>query len=336
MTEDSRPAAIRETVTARTRRLLALLPHLRRGERLSISRLATLVGSAPERVHDDLWELMFCGIPPYDPGSLIDLDIGEDTITVINEPPGLTQPVRFTHAECRALAMALQEAGFSAESDLVTRVLSAAATTVSAEEIRRTLLAGSAATGGRPGDMSVGDVYALLAGASERCEKVDIIYHTGAVGCASHRRIRPKALSNRYGVCYVTAFCELATERRTFRLDRIQEAALTGEVFERSDEPGPADVVPDVSRLPVATVRFAPGAAVPDSHDWPGRTIAGTDADGRVTITVPYQGEQWVARQVVSYLGQAEVLAPAEVREAVRALGEHLLAELAPPPGAGD
>lgn len=328
MAENSRPTATRETAAARTRRLLALLPHLRRGERLSVSRLATLVGSTPGRVHDDLWELMFCGIPPYDPGSLIDLAIDEDTITVINEPPGLLQPVRFTHAECGALAMALQEAGFPAGSDLVTRVLSAAATTVSPEEIRRTLLVGPAGGGGRPGDMGLGDVYALLAEASECCEKVDITYHTGASGRISHRRIRPEALSNRYGICYVTAFCELAAERRTFRLDRIQEAAPTREHFERPTQSGQADVMPDVSQLPTATVRFASGATVPDGHDWPGRAIVGTDADGRATVTVPYQGVQWIARQVVSYLGQAEVLEPAEVREAVRALGERLLAEV--------
>lgn len=328
--------ASRSGTADRTRRMLALLPHLRRGETLSLAWLASLVGCSVKEVTDDLVTLAMCGVPPFDPADLIELVIDEDTVSVIIEPQSLNRPVRFTHAECRALAAALEEIGYSPESDLLTRLLDSASPSASPEELRRTLLAATAPGG-------TGDIFATLAEAAEAHEKVRVVYHTGSTGQTSERLIHPLELSNRHGVSYVVAFCERAGAERVFRLDRIREAIPTGERSERLAAVS-SGVVPDTATLPVATVRFALGAEIPDEDDWPGMTVGpraddapgDTQAAGRrepprigpAVASVPYQSPLWLARRVAAYLGSAEVLEPAEVREAVREVAEAMLREL--------
>lgn len=323
--------ASRPGTADRTRRMLALLPHLHRGETLSLAWLASLVGCSTEEVAADLVTLAMCGLPPFDPANLIELVIDEDTVSVMIEPHGLNRPVRFTHAECRALASALEEIGYAPESGLLERLLASASPSAAPDELRRTLLAATAPGG-------TGDIFATLAEAAESREKVRIVYHTGSTGRTSARVIHPWELSNRHGVSYVAAFCEQAGAERVFRLDRIREADAIGERFERPAETSSA-VVPDTSVLPVARVRFAPGAALPDEYDWPGMSMeaggsgagdsgGGDPADRSTIVRVPYQGPHWLARRVAAYLGEAEVLEPAEVRVAVREIAGAMLDEM--------
>ena len=331
--------ASRPGTADRTRRMLALLPHLHRGETLSLAWLASLVGCSTEEVAADLVMLAMCGLPPFDPANLIELVIDEDTVSVMIEPHGLNRPVRFTHAECRALASALEEIGYAPESGLLERLLASASPSAAPDELRRTLLAATAPGG-------TGDIFATLAEAAESREKVRIVYHTGSTGRTSARVIHPWELSNRHGVSYVAAFCEQAGAERVFRLDRIREADAIGERFERPAETSSA-VVPDTSVLPVARVRFAPGAALPDEYDWPGMSVEAGGGDGTgdtaggwdtpagaggtrpgTIVRVPYQEPHWLARRGAAYLGEAEVLEPAEVRLAVCEVAGALLREM--------
>jgi predicted DNA-binding transcriptional regulator YafY len=57
-----------------------------------------------------------------------------------------------------------------------------------------------------------------------------------AVGAASARVVRPLALHFWGGVWTVAAWCELRTDFRTFRLDRVSALALTDDRF--AAEPG--------------------------------------------------------------------------------------------------
>ena len=68
--------------------------------------------------------------------------------------------------------------------------------------------------------------------------------------------------------------------------------------------------------LPTARIRFSAGEPVSD-REWPGMRVVETLADGAIVVEVPYSGTDWIARQVAARLGAAEVLEPAEVREAV-------------------
>lgn len=303
----------------RARRLLALLPHLRKGDRVSLSELATAVGCTTEEVASDLTTLTMCGIPPFTPFDLVDLDIDGDTVTVYMDPPGLERPLKLTVAEARAVGAALEVAGFAADSPLRARLAALCSADVPLADLERTVRAGVA-----PGGAA--DIYATLAIAAEEHEKLEIAYYTGSTGRLSERVVHPWALVQRMGVWYLVAHCESVGQERVFRLDRIRGITHTNTTF---TPPGTVStlVTPDTTELPPATVRFAPGAILPDDRQWPGTTFEPQPA-GSTLAHVPYQSASWIARRVAAYLGMAEVLSPDDVRATVRELADDMLRQL--------
>jgi len=307
---------------AQARRLLALLPLIRQGQSIAVGDLAAAVGVEPSEVAADLATLTMCGVPPFTPFDMIDLDISGDRVTVYLEPPGIDRPLRLTAAEARALTAALEAAGCDPNGALFSKLLSAASPEVPVDEIEHTVRA-SVAPGG------VADIYMALAAATDGHEKVRIEYLTGATGRLSDRIVHPWALVNRYGVWYLVAYCESSGESRVFRLDRIRTAERCDVYFEPPASV-PLKVTPGPDGLRVAEIRLEPGAPLPDDRTWPGATLL-RQPDGTTLVRIPYQTPEWIARRVAGRLGEAEVLGPAEVRDAVRVLAERLLATLAEP-----
>lgn len=306
----ARPAA------QRARLLLSLLPWLRRGRTVRISDLSAALGVPPAEVTGLLHDLVFCGVPPFSPDALIDLDIQADTVTVVSEPPALSRPIRLTRAELGALLAALETAGVQASDPLVRKLADAAAGSGSIEHLANTLRA-------RP-DVGCAEVYATLADAIETARKVRVSYQPAGRDASTDRVVRPYGLVNRAGVWYLTAYCELACADRTFRLDRIRSVEPLDEPFSPPAEPA-TDVVPDLDRLPIATLRIAAGYSV-ENRDWPG-AVFDPQPDGSLLVSIPYASTRWVAREVCSALGAIEALDPAEVRDAVRSYAQRLLAE---------
>jgi proteasome accessory factor C len=305
--------------TTRARRLLALLPHLRKGDRIPLSELAAAVGCTTDEVASDLATLTMCGIPPFTPFDLVDLDIDGDAVTVYLEPPGLEQPLRLTVAEARAVNAALEAAGYAADSVLRTRLADTAAHDVSADELEHTIRVGVT-----PGGAA--DVYSTLAIAAEEHEKLRIAYYTGSSGTVKERVVHPWALVQRLGVWYLIAWCETAGQERVFRLDRIKGVEHTGAVFQPPTSVSTL-VTPDTNALPPAEIRFDSEARLPDERQWPGVSFE-RQADGSTIARVPYQSVSWIARRVVAFLGSAEVISPGEVRDAVRDLADDLLRQV--------
>lgn len=302
--------------STRARRLLALLPHLRKGDRVPLAELAAAVGCTAEEVAADLTTLTMCGIPPFSPLELVALDIDGDAVSVYMDPPGLQRPLRLTIGEARAINAALDVAGYADDSPLRQRLQEACAESVSIEDLERTIRAGAASGG-------MAEIYSRLAIAAEDHEKVRIAYYTGATGRVSERVVHPWALVQRLGVWYLIAWCEAAGQERVFRLDRVRDIERLGVRFTPPSGVSTA-VTPDISTLPSAEIVFAAGAHLPDDHQWPGATFE-PRADGSTAARVPYQSPSWIARRVIAYLGNAEVTGPPEVRDAVRALASDLL-----------
>ncbi len=303
----------------RARRLIALLPLLRKGERVPIQDLASAVGCSAEEVVSDLTTLTLCGIPPFSPMDLVDLEIDGDMVAVYMDPPGLDRPLRLTIPEARALGAALEVAGYAPDSALRERIGEICSASVSADELERTVRI-SASPGG------AAQVYATLAAAADAHEKLRISYYTGSTGRISERVVHPWLLVQRQGTWYLVGLCEAVRQERVFRLDRIREIEHTGETFVPPGEISSA-VTPAVADLPVAEIRFAPDAILPEERAWPGVTFA-PQPDGSTVARVPYQSVSWIARRVVAYLGGAEVLAPDAVRRGVRALAEDVLRQV--------
>lgn len=305
----------RASSTERARRILALLAMLERGTHIPLDELARKLGLPIAHLADDLELLSMCGIAPYGPEDLVPLLVEEGAVHVFGALPALSRRVRLSPAEARALATALQIAGRPAGDPLVERLL-AATSAVDAPGLERLVRAATA------GDFAT---TATMASGAARSECVRITYRTGASEEESERVVEPAALFNERGVWYVEAFCRRANAQRTFRVDRIRAANLTGEHFEPRELALDGTALP-IGPLPVARIHFEPAAPIPQ-REWPGMRVIAEDGSGTV-VEVPYSGTAWIAREVLSFLGEARVESPAEVRDAVAALARQELDRL--------
>lgn len=305
------------STTQRVRRLIALLNQLTEGDRVSVASLAEQVGTSASELAGDLEDLMMCGVAPYDPGDLMPMYIEDGHVVIWGELPALRGPVRLSAAETRALVSALQAVGFDGADPLVARLLAATAGGgFDAEELERTVRALSTAH-----DSSS---FEAVARGIANSEVVSIDYANAGASAVTTRLIEPVALFAERGAWYVTAWCRRAGDWRTFRMDRIRSAALTGEAFVQRVASPIADSAFDAEGLPCATLRFAPGERFSE-REWPGASVETTSDDGSVTVSVPFGGTSWIARQVVARLGHVVVIAPDEVRTAVRELAQQEL-----------
>jgi predicted DNA-binding transcriptional regulator YafY len=125
---------------------------------------------------------------------------------------------------------------------------------------------------------------------------------------------------------YLKAWCRTRRERRIFKLSRMRNVRVTSRTFEREwnevEWPNPADAFPR-SEVEL-TLRLEPAAAhrVYDEFDESEITRLG---DGRFLVRVSFPEDEWVYGYVLSFGDLAEVLAPARVREQIRARLERML-----------
>ncbi|MBS3956642.1 MAG: WYL domain-containing protein [Clostridiales bacterium] len=291
----------------RARRLLALIRHLEPGLETRVADLAEQLGVSELGLTADLETLSLCAADPYDPLTAVPLYVEDGVVHVFGQMPALDRAIRLTAAEARALVAALQTAGRTQDDPLVTRVL-AAASTIDAGEVERAVRAATAPDNG---------ALTILAAAVANRERVRIEYQGRADDTPARRTIEPLALQSERGAWYAHAFCRHAGAPRTFRIDRIFEATPLGEHFESPHFEPDGQILP-AGKLPHATIALAPGIDPPE-REWPGMRVVPGDGPGTL-VEVPYAGTAWIARQVASYLGDATVIEPFEVREAVAAL----------------
>jgi len=300
----------------RARRLLALLHLFEPDTQLSVAAIAEALGVSEAEISDDLDLLSCCGIDEHDAGTLVPIYVEDGLVQIWSTLPALDRAVRLSAAESRALAAALETAGLSTDDPLHSKLLGASAwAEADTDELERLVRAASTTSPGA-------DALKTLSLALEEHTLVRIAYHGVGRDEATERTVEPMGLLNERGTWYLEAFCHRAGSLRTFRVDRIREAIALADHFEpRSLSPTGTAFVS--AGLPVARIKLAPGEQVSD-REWPGMRLAEEPADGSLVVEVPYAGTGWIARQVVARLGAAEVLEPAEVREAVAALASSI------------
>ncbi len=276
---------------------------------MPLTELADTVGTTVPELVRDLTLLTMCGLPPFTPDEMIDLEIDGDVVRVISAPPALDRPVRLSPREARALIAALEAAGYPTDHPLVEKLAAALLAPANIDELAATIAA-------TPVDASTAEIHATLAAAIDACEKVTIDYFKASAGTRTERTIHPYALVNERGAWYVSAYCERAEAVRTFKLDRIRSATPTGERFEAPSQHEAPSVAPKPEGLPVAVLRIKPGTVQTEERDWPGAHFT-IKPNGAVFVEVPYGSARWVARRVVAGLGAIDAIETDDVRAAV-------------------
>jgi len=136
----------------------------------------------------------------------------------------------------------------------------------------------------------------------------------------SHRVVEPYALVNGREGWYVASFDPAREDMRHFRLDRIRAARVTRKHFEPRPEVDPAAEVEGWMRTgEVQASRTARVWVSPERARWAreSRRVVSERSDGSVVVELSFAGARWLVREILKEAGDAAVLEPEDVREAV-------------------
>ncbi len=296
-------------VHERLRRLLFLVPYVSARPGISVEQLAQALGLKKEDLLRDLDLLTMVGRPPFQPDDYIDIYV-ENGRVFVDLDQRLSAPPRLTAPEAAAL---------SAAADLLRPTASQALKSALAK-LEKVLPAGArdryremekkidASVEGPP-------ELAPLSRAITEQREVTFDYFSHGRGATEARRVRPLELFSHRGQWYLQAYCLSRQDARLFRLDRVGKLAVTDQKFELR-EPARGGRVPNpVAGSGEVKVRFS-AAAAPYMRERFGGAARACD-DGRVEVTVVGDSQRWLTQWVLSFGGEAEVVAPPWAREAV-------------------
>jgi proteasome accessory factor C len=122
---------------------------------------------------------------------------------------------------------------------------------------------------------------------------------------------------------YLSAHCLTRAEQRLFRLDRIAHLELTDEHFPESTEPSIRRMPWSSDAKATVTVRFSLALA-PYMREQFGEAVRDSD-NGEVEVTVPGDSEKWLTSWVLSFGGDARVVAPEWAVQAVASAARAVL-----------
>ena len=221
----------------RLSRILGMLPWVISHPGTRVAEVCKRFGYTRAELARDLNLVFVCGLPGYGPGDLMVAYIDGDEV-VVDLADYFARPVRLTPAEALLLlasGMALISTG-EAPDALVSGVA----------KLQAALL-----PDGQPLAVDLPTpppLVPMLGDAAAAGRVVAITYTSLAAGETTRREVEPWRVFSALGNWYLMGRCRLAEGERIFRVDRIREASLTGEVF-----------VPPAT-LPPAEVRFTPRA----------------------------------------------------------------------------
>jgi proteasome accessory factor C len=148
--------------------------------------------------------------------------------------------------------------------------------------------------------------------------KVELTYHSSAATEPSTRTIAPYGFVYAAGMWYVVAHCDRSEGLRVYRLDRVRDAQLSGAQYHLPEDFSVSALVSEPRAFhwegtEQMRVRYSPRVA---------KWIAEREGvqladDGSLTLDHPLADREWGIRHVLQYGPDAEVLEPAEMREAV-------------------
>jgi proteasome accessory factor C len=296
-------------------RLLALVPWLLAHPDTSVADVAKEFGVSETQIRADVNLLWMCGLPGYGPGDLIDVEWRGDRVTLSNAET-IERPLRLTPDEALALISAL-------------RALSGVPGIVSTAAIERALGKLEGAAGGTTAADKVvaattssadTGVVTTITDALARSRRVHLRYWVPARDEATERDVDPIRLFTSDATAYLSGWCHLVEDLRTFRLDRVLEATVLEEA---------TDVPEDVRARALDAELFTPSPedrlitlSLDPAARWAADYYQCEDVaergDGGLVVKLRARDEAWVRRLGLGLAGVAKVTDPPELAEQVR------------------
>lgn len=308
----------------RLRRILAVVPWVVAHDGPRLDEVCARFGyRSQSELQGDLDLLFMCGVPPYTPDTLIEVDVAGGRVW-IRYADWFERPLRLTPAE--ALSLVAASSALLAAGD--PRPIGPAPGEPDGGDPETPLARGLAKLAAALGvsealvEVELGPAPAgrleQLQAATAAHHPVEVDYYAYGRDRWSTRVIEPHLVYSASGQWYVSAFCRSAQADRLFRVDRIRRAATLGETFAPRPAAAPPPVF-DVSEAGATIELDLSPAAAWAATQYP--TVSRHEiGDGHVRVVLPVGGEAWLARLLLRLGPDATVVAgdAAPAKEAAR------------------
>lgn len=287
----------------RLRRLLAVVPWVAARDGPRLEEVAARFGCRQEELLDDLQLLFMCGLYPYTPDVLIDVDVADGRVW-IRYADYFSRPLRLTPAEGLALLAAgrtlLATPGADPEGPLQRGLAKlAAALGVDAEQAVEISL-GAAPEG----------VMEVLRSAVEQRRQVEMEYYAFGRDQWTRRTVDPYSVFSAGGQWYLSAWCHLVEDERLFRVDRIRSAVASPSTFSPPARPPELSVYRPRPDDPRVVIELQPEEAwVPEQY--PVERVERLDG-GTIRVTLAASQRAWLERLLLRLGASARVVAGGE------------------------
>ncbi|MFT3709991.1 MAG: WYL domain-containing protein [Archangium sp.] len=283
----------------RLRRLLFLVPYVSKHPGKTVDEVAKAVGCSRHELIEELDLVTLVGHPPFQPDDFVDIYVEDDRVYVqfdqrLSAPPRLTANEGVALASGAAILEPQQGSTLASALKKLEQVLPEEASARYRELTQRLNLGARGADG-----------LSELTRAVVEHKEIEFDYVGVARGEREHRRVRPIELKSHRGQWYLRGFCLTRNDERLFRADRIASLKLTPTVFAADATPRTRDASAPEKTV---TVRFSASVA-PYQQERFGE-VGKLESDGSLTVTVPGDSEAWLVRWVLSFGGEARVIAP--------------------------
>jgi proteasome accessory factor C len=284
----------------RLRRLLALVPWVAAHDGPTIAEVCDRFDCSEEDLMEDLERLFLCGLYPFTPDTLIEVDIDEGRVW-IRYADVFARPLRLTPAEGLAVVAAgaaLLTSPVTTDSEPLARGLAklAAVLGVDADEMVEVEL----------GDAPPGLLADLQRAAAEH-RQAEVEYYSYGRDAWTTRTIDPHRVFGSAGQWYVAAWCHRVDDERLFRVDRMRAVRLLDETFTPRKTAPAAAVFSPRSDDATVVLELAPEARwVLEAY--PHEKVE-ERARGKVRVTLRVSERAWLERLLLRLGPGAKVVA---------------------------
>jgi proteasome accessory factor C len=221
------------SITDRINRILFIMSFVAQNQGVALGELAKQVDMSPEELTKELEFMLLIGKPPFRPDDYVDIYV-EDQRVYIEFDQMLNRPLRLTRAEALGLLMSLQlldpEVDPDAVQSLKTKIEQLIASSIdAASRLEDSILLDRPA---RP----VSAHFDRLRKAIERRRKVEVEYYSLGRNETGTRIVRPYFLMKSLGYWYLTGYCELRKDLRTFKFERMLNVKMLRNSFPRPQD----------------------------------------------------------------------------------------------------
>lgn len=305
----------RKDPIVRLRRLLAIVAWLGEVEAASIADISEKFSITPSELIDELELAACCGLPPYSPDSLLEIEVDEKSVRAFL-PKRLSLPRTITASEGFYLAASIHTILAVPGADETGALARALAKLESALGAREALAI----------EIESPTYLLDVKKALNEGKQIEIEYHSVSNDEITRRVLDPLSVSMLDGRWYLDAYCHHAMGLRRFRVDRIREIIHLDQNIVESDL-SPKELltsfIPAPGMLTVRLVLDSVGEKMIETV----REIEnhGYNIDGKLEVSIPVGGISWLERLLLQLGTHAQVIAPLELLEVARLAANRIL-----------